>query len=765
MRTLKPSVFTDVDRFVEEYDDELIRALLGRMSIRRTKDQVLQELPKAREFLVLTKLTPLQKKMYRSLLLKDPQALQATTRNMGTLRNLVMQLRKCVDHPYLFPGVEPEPFEIGEHLIDASSKLLALDGLLHVLKEQGSRVLIFSQFTSMLDILQDYLDYREWTYERLDGSLASDERLSALKTFQSNEGVFVFLISTRAGGVGLNLQQADTVVFFDSDWNPFVDLQAQDRVLRLGQRKTVKVFRLVTRDTIDEVIVRRGERKKSLFRKLMNREGFAGAEKLAREPMNLGELIQFGISTLQGDEEEIDKAILSSKVSDEVSLSRKQELIADMRVLIEGGHLREPSLELESVSDGVGAEDESLSEAETVTDIESAIAEEDPGIYWHEGRDFREDAEALRRMADARAALIRQSLISQPMSLRDREARGEESSGSDSESVLLAAAPKRRRREIEPVEELWKRTGYQSLKVSVTDAELSEEDERLAQEPVVYEVEERFGNSVDVDAATEMKSSARSSLIYMVPVDSSGRWNNQPVRTLGPRYPLIISAYESAKKNRDLKNGDVHLVPLADRIYCALCVCFKATKIGFKKSEVDATLWRRCVRSLRTVCRRTTACLLLDQATTSIGLWSQCLRLLRAETNESFPVIVFLKPRPKPEDRVRFGEMQIVADATKRSLWDGQRVFSVIRDPHKNRQVKRCLLANGAVWLKTFRGASTDIVFVDDKGDARAALESLKDELGKGRTRILKAAAAEFVEKSNLHIAALVLPESLFYRG
>ncbi|MED6174117.1 putative helicase chr10 [Stylosanthes scabra] len=135
----------------------------------------------------------------------------------------VIQLRKACSHPYLFPGIEPEPFEEGEHLVQAGGKLLILDQLLKKLYSSGHRVLLFAQMTHTLDILQDFLELRKYSYERLDGSVRAEERFAAIRSFSSSSanmglnsdpehhGAFVFMISTRAGGVGLNLVAADTI--------------------------------------------------------------------------------------------------------------------------------------------------------------------------------------------------------------------------------------------------------------------------------------------------------------------------------------------------------------------------------------------------------------------------------------------------------------------------------------------------------------------------------------------------------------------------
>lgn len=187
-----------------------------------------------------------------------------------------MELRKCVNHPYLFDGVEPQPFTLGEHLVEASGKLRVLDRLLHVLRRDGHRVLLFSQMTRMLDVLQDYLGFRGYAYERLDGSVRGEERFAAVAAFHRDEQAFVFLLSTRAGGQGLNLVGADTVIIYDADWNPQNDLQAIARAHRLGQRRPVKVIRLTARHTVEEVIDRRSQRKLRLTRAVVNHARLAG---------------------------------------------------------------------------------------------------------------------------------------------------------------------------------------------------------------------------------------------------------------------------------------------------------------------------------------------------------------------------------------------------------------------------------------------------------------------------------------------------------
>ena len=167
-----------------------------------------------------------------------------------------------------FEGAEDKSLDpFGDHLVTNSGKMRVLDKLLLKLQAQGSRVLIFSQMTRVLDLLEDYCVYRQrqgdpFTYCRIDGSTGGTDRQDAIDAFNApNSTVFLFLLSTRAGGLGINLQTADTVVIFDSDWNPQADLQAMDRAHRIGQKREVKVFRFCTADSIEEKVIERAELK------------------------------------------------------------------------------------------------------------------------------------------------------------------------------------------------------------------------------------------------------------------------------------------------------------------------------------------------------------------------------------------------------------------------------------------------------------------------------------------------------------------------
>uniref|UniRef100_A0A8C0AL83 Helicase, lymphoid specific n=1 Tax=Bos mutus grunniens TaxID=30521 RepID=A0A8C0AL83_BOSMU len=197
------------------------------------------------------------------------------------LQNIMMLLRKCCNHPYLIEyPINPvtQEFKVDEELVTNSGKFLILDRMLPELKTRGHKVLLFSQMTRMLDILMDYCHFRNFNFSRLDGSMSYSEREENIHSFNTDPDVFIFLVSTRAGGLGINLTAADTVIIYDSDWNPQSDLQAQDRCHRIGQTRPVVVYRLVTANTIDQKIVERAAAKRKLEKLIIHKNHFKGGQ-------------------------------------------------------------------------------------------------------------------------------------------------------------------------------------------------------------------------------------------------------------------------------------------------------------------------------------------------------------------------------------------------------------------------------------------------------------------------------------------------------
>ena len=298
---LLPDVFNSSDDFDEWFntnsclgqDNQLISRLhsvLKPFLLRRLKSDVEKGLPPKKETKVYVGLSKMQREWYTKILMKDIDIVNGAGKmDKMRLLNILMQLRKCCNHPYLFDGAEPgPPYTTDKHLVDNCGKLVILDKLLPKLQQQESRVLIFSQMTRMLDILEDYAHWRQYKYCRLDGQTAHEDREKAIEEFnRPGSEKFLFMLSTRAGGLGINLATADVVIIFDSDWNPQADLQAMDRAHRIGQKKVVRVFRLITENTVEERIVERAEVKLRLDNVVIQQGRLqdAGGNKLAKEEM------------------------------------------------------------------------------------------------------------------------------------------------------------------------------------------------------------------------------------------------------------------------------------------------------------------------------------------------------------------------------------------------------------------------------------------------------------------------------------------------
>merc|ERR1712088_433866 len=226
-----------------------------------------------------------------------------------SLLNIMMELKKCANHPYLLPGpAEDAPigpnglFEVNA-MVKACGKLTLLKKMLAKLKETGHRVLIFSQMTKMLDLLEDFLDGCGYKYERIDGSITGNLRQDSIDRFNKpNADQFVFLLSTRAGGLGINLATADTVVIYDSDWNPHNDIQAFSRAHRIGQQNKVMIYRFVTRNTVEERVTQVAK-KKMMLTHLVVQPGMAGGGKSNLSKKEIDDILKFGTEELFKEEE------------------------------------------------------------------------------------------------------------------------------------------------------------------------------------------------------------------------------------------------------------------------------------------------------------------------------------------------------------------------------------------------------------------------------------------------------------------------------
>jgi chromodomain-helicase-DNA-binding protein 4/chromodomain-helicase-DNA-binding protein 5 len=282
---LQPTSFPSLSSFEEKFNDlttaekvEELKKLVAPHMLRRLKKDAMKNIPPKTERMVPVELTSIQAEYYRAMLTKNYQVL----RNIGkggahqSLLNIVMQLRKVCNHPYLIPGTEPEsgtPEFLHEMRIKASAKLTLLHSMLKILHKDGHRVLIFSQMTKLLDILEDYLtlEFGPKTFERVDGSVSVAERQSAIARFNQDKTRFVFLLSTRSCGLGINLATADTVIIYDSDFNPHADIQAMNRAHRIGQSNRLLVYRLVVRASVEERILQLAKKKLMLDQLFVNK--------------------------------------------------------------------------------------------------------------------------------------------------------------------------------------------------------------------------------------------------------------------------------------------------------------------------------------------------------------------------------------------------------------------------------------------------------------------------------------------------------------
>ncbi|KAL2297163.1 hypothetical protein Nmel_015222 [Mimus melanotis] len=292
--------------------------------LRRVKKDVEKSLPAKVEQILRMEMSALQKQYYKWILTRNYKALSKGSKGSTSgFLNIMMELKKCCNHCYLIKPPDDNEFynkqEALQHLIRSSGKLILLDKLLIRLRERGNRVLIFSQMVRMLDILAEYLKYRQFPFQRLDGSIKGELRKQALDHFNAEGSEdFCFLLSTRAGGLGINLASADTVVIFDSDWNPQNDLQAQARAHRIGQKKQVNIYRLVTKASVEEDILERAKKKMVLDHLVIQRMDTTGKTVLhtgstpsSSTPFNKEELsaiLKFGAEELfkepEGEEEE-----------------------------------------------------------------------------------------------------------------------------------------------------------------------------------------------------------------------------------------------------------------------------------------------------------------------------------------------------------------------------------------------------------------------------------------------------------------------------
>ncbi len=287
--------------------------------LRREKREVEKELPSKTEYVIKLQMSEWQKIVYQQIKEQGLLAEDPSTGRLGkkALMNTMMQLRKICNHPYLFIDYNNSMLEnINDWIYKSSGKFEFLDRIIPKLLYFKHKILIFSQMTQLLNILERYFLFKGIKCLRLDGATKAEERGRQIELFSDNKNDYmIFILSTRAGGLGLNLQAADTVIIFDSDWNPQMDIQAQDRAHRIGQKHEVKVFRLISKKTIEEGILEKAAFKKNMDEKVI-RAGLYNSKYSESERRN--KLMDI-LKNENKEEEEEDEILNDEQINEDIS--------------------------------------------------------------------------------------------------------------------------------------------------------------------------------------------------------------------------------------------------------------------------------------------------------------------------------------------------------------------------------------------------------------------------------------------------------------
>ncbi|KAJ8350442.1 hypothetical protein SKAU_G00255720 [Synaphobranchus kaupii] len=556
---IQPPVFPEdmAEDFVSSYADiqtepaqaAELHGVLQPFLLRRVKAEVALELPRKTELLVYHGMSALQKRYYKAILMKDLDAFENEQGSRTRLLNILMQLRKCVDHPYLFDGVEPEPFEMGEHLVEASGKLRLLDSMLEFL-HKGTTWSTEATATS------------GWT-----GSVRGEERNLAIKNFSSKD-VFVFLLSTKAGGVGMNLTAADTVIFMDSDFNPQNDLQAAARAHRIGQTRAVKVIRLLGRDTVEEMVYRRASSKLLLTNTVIEEGRFSLMDQAqsATAGLQLSEILKFGVDKLLASEE--------SSVQD-----------VDLEVIL--GQSRDGRWLTEDDPALPGEEDDKEEEEEDMDNKSH--------MYLFEGKDYSKDPSSkdesrfqqlleeqlaqLEGGAKEGRALRRKTGMSlcgplgtpgrrkRPLSEEELELRRQRRKEAAAKRAKLQEERRRAKEEAQHRKKMawWDSCGYRSLCLPSEESEEEEEEEEGDDISVSSTDSDHTAIRYVLGDVTHPQATREDAIIVHC-VDDCGRWGRGGLFTaLEVRTDEGRKQYELAGKMEDLDLGHVLLFPIDDK--------------------------------------------------------------------------------------------------------------------------------------------------------------------------------------------------------
>ncbi|KAK8007518.1 hypothetical protein PG989_001508 [Apiospora arundinis] len=303
--------------------------------LRRLKKDVEKDLPDKTEKVIKCKFSALQNRLYKQMVTHNKIAVSDGKGGKASVRglsNMIMQLRKLCNHPFVFDEVENQmnPLSTANDLLwRTCGKFELLDRVLPKYKASGHRVLMFFQMTAIMDIMEDFLRFRGIQFLRLDGTTKSEDRSDLLRVFNAPDSpYFMFLLSTRAGGLGLNLQTADTVIIYDSDWNPHQDLQAQDRAHRIGQKNEVRILRLISSNSVEEKILERARYKLDMDGKVIQAGRFDNKSSETDRDAMLRTLLETADMAETGDQDEMDDEELNmilARSDEEVQIFNKMD--------------------------------------------------------------------------------------------------------------------------------------------------------------------------------------------------------------------------------------------------------------------------------------------------------------------------------------------------------------------------------------------------------------------------------------------------------
>ena len=375
---IEPAKFPDADKFSSRFgsirSSEQVEALQKRIAphlLRRVKEDVAKDIPPKEETIIDVELTTMQKQYYRAIYEHNHGFLMQNLKgSLPKLMNIQMELRKCCNHPFLVQGVEDTEMDavdermektqredgartgsafdqqkardkeyqrerMDKSFIPSSGKMVLLDKLLPKLRKEGHKVLIFSQMVRMIDYIEEYCNYREYPVERLDGRVSGNDRQKSIDRFNTQSNSFIFLLSTRAGGVGINLTAADTCIIFDSDWNPQNDVQAMARCHRIGQKKQVTIYRLITRKSFEAEMFDRASRKLGLEQAVLGTRQFDAIEMGEAQDENkvdakeMEQLLREGAYAVLMGEDDNDAQDFMSNDIDEILQKRSHTTVSE----------------------------------------------------------------------------------------------------------------------------------------------------------------------------------------------------------------------------------------------------------------------------------------------------------------------------------------------------------------------------------------------------------------------------------------------------